>query len=521
MTDRHGVAFEVSGLSKRYGSTIALNDVSFSVATATVHALAGGNGSGKSTLIKILAGVVGADSGQMVVHDHVMQLDGNGANTANAVGVRVVHQQNSIFPDLTIGENLAFGRPLPTRWPRRVDWARVRQQALGLLARFGIDADPSAPAASLSQSNQVLLAIARALGDVDESSRGLLVLDEPTASLPPREVAFLLETIRNLARAGNTVIYVSHRLDEVQEVANTATVLVDGRVGASLEGAELTASRIVAEMLADAPDKRPVPASPPPLGARHDRSSTRTPRSPIVTIRGIGPDADDLVIHDGEVVGFLGLLGSGRTAILERIAGVRRDPSLEVMLNGVDLRRRDLAGRLKSGIALVPSDRARDAMFADLSIARNLSVARLSDFTRGGRVLAGAELRNAVTTIADGGIKASSPEAPMASLSGGNQQKVILGRAFGTRPCLLLLDEPTQGVDVRARAEIHGMIRDHVDQRAAAIVVSSDIRELAELCDRCCLVDRAKVVTVIHLDRRDPEGSYRTMVGLIQAGAAA
>ncbi len=515
-------AFEVSDLSKRYGSTVALDQVSCTVDTATVHALAGGNGSGKSTLIKVLAGVVGADGGRIVANGHPLQLDGHGADVAHAAGVRVVHQQSSIFPDLTIGENLALGSPLPMRWPHRVDWPTIGRRAIDLLARFGIDADPAAPAASLSHSNQVLLAIARALGDVDESSRGLLVLDEPTASLPPREVDFLLATIRDLARAGNTVIYVSHRLDEVQEVAGAATVLVDGRVGASLVGVEVTASRIVAEMLAGATGARSSPTSrATPCAATPEGRSTQGPRTAIASIRGIGPGEDALVIRDGEVVGLLGLLGSGRTAILERIAGVRRDPSLSVTLDDIDLRSRDLGSRLRAGIALVPSDRARDAMFPDLSIARNLSIARLPDFSRAGRVSARAEARNGAAAIANGGIKAVSPAAPMASLSGGNQQKVILERAFGTRPSLLLLDEPTQGVDVRARAEIHGMIREHVERRAAAIVVSSDIRELAELADRCLLVDHATVTTVVDLDRADPESSYRVMVGLMQAGTAA
>lgn len=515
-------AFVVSDLAKRYGSTVALDRVACTVERATVHALAGGNGSGKSTLVKVLAGVVSADAGSMTLHGQPLLLDGHGASIAHAAGVRVVHQQNSIFPDLTIAENLAVGSPLPLRWPHRVDWGTIRSRARDLLDRFGIDADPTAPAASLTQSNRVLLAIARALGDVDDSSGGLLVLDEPTASLPPREVGFLLDTIRNLAGAGNTVVYISHRLDEVQEVASAATVLVDGRVGASLVGDEVTASRIVSEMLAGAPGaqsrstSRGATVAPPQPGR-----SSASPAAPIAEIRGVGPGQDALVLHEGEVVGLLGLLGSGRTAILERISGVRRDPSIEITLQDNDLRGRDLACRLEMGIALVPSDRARDAMFADLSIARNLSIARLRDFARWGRVSARSESRNAINAIDDCGVKASSPDAPMASLSGGNQQKVILARAFGTRPSLLLLDEPTQGVDVSARAEIHRMVREHVDGRAAVIVVASDIRELAELADRCCLVDRSTVTTIIELDRNDPEGSYQAMVGLMKTANAA
>ncbi len=520
MSDHEPMALVVSGLSKRYGSTVALDQVALTLDGATVHALAGGNGSGKSTLVKVLAGVIAADAGHMTVYGHSLQLDGHGAGLAHAAGVRVVHQQSSIFPALTIAENLAFGSPLPMTWPGRVDWGAIRTRARHLLDRFAIDADPTAPAASLSQSNQVLLAIARALGDIDDSSGALLVLDEPTASLPPREVEFLLDTIRDLARAGNTVVYISHRLDEVQEVASAATVLVDGRVGASLTGDEVTASRIVEEMLAGAPSAQTRPARR-PIVTPPTAGSSASHRAPIAEIRGIGPGHGPLVLHEGEVVGLLGLLGSGRTAILERIGGVRHDPSLGVMLDDNDLGGRDLSTRLEMGIALVPSDRARDAMFADLSIARNLSIARLDDFAHWGRVSARAESRNAVSAIADGGVKASSPDAPMASLSGGNQQKVILARAFGTRPSLLLLDEPTQGVDVGARAEIHRMVREHVEGRAAAIVVSSDIRELAELADRCWLVDRSTVTTVIDLDRSDPEGSYQAMAGLMKTGNAA
>ncbi|MCW3002410.1 MAG: transporter related protein [Conexibacter sp.] len=489
--DGQVAALRVSGLAKAYGATQALRGASFDVHRGTVHALLGGNGSGKSTLIKTLAGVVPADAGEFTLAGVGYDATAQTPARARAGGLRFVHQQDSTFPELTIAENLAIGHGFETGFAGRVRWAQLRRRAQEVLARLEIDADPDDELGSLGSASQMMVAIARALQDQEGADDGVLVLDEPTARLPRHEVSLLLEALVRYARAGQTIVYVTHRLEEVIQVADRATVMRDGQVAGTLERSELEHERLVELILGEAGAK---------LVATHARAAadaTAEPGPVVLDAPGLGREGSSLQLRAGEVVGVAGLLGSGRTALLRRLFGMGSGAPTEVRIDGRPARLRDCGAAMSAGVAYVPEDRTADAAFADLSITENLSVATLPTYARWGRMRGRDEKAGARRLMSSFFVRAASEEAPLSSLSGGNQQKVILARWLQRDPRLLLLDEPTQGVDVGARAEIHALIRTTVDEGAAALLVSSDFGELVTACDRVLVVRHGRVVAEV------------------------
>lgn len=476
-------AMTLDGISKAYGTNRALADVSFEVQPASVHGLLGGNGSGKSTLIKILAGVVEADSGRMRVGEGWNELATHSPRRAGELGLRFVHQQNSTFGDLTIAENLAIERGFETQ-VGRINWSAQKRWAQTVLDRFEIPAHPSTPVSELGAAMQMMVAIARALQDTDGSDNGTLILDEPTASLPRHEVDVLLDALTRFARAGQSIMIVTHRLPEVMSVCDRATVLRDGVVAANIERSEITHDRLVSEIMgrrlaglvkAESATKRD--------GAGQD----------VLVVRAKSSDAQDIVVGAGEVVGLAGLLGSGRSSLLRRIFG-QNERVEEVIIDGVPVTTKGPVGAMSAGVAFVPEDRPREALFPDLSISENLSIAKQRDSSRGIRISSTLERRRAKDLISSFAVKAASEALPLASLSGGNQQKIILARWMQRTPKVLLLDEPTQGVDVGAREELHRIIRGAAADGAAVLVVSSEFEELVALCDRALIVHDGRVV---------------------------
>jgi ribose transport system ATP-binding protein len=486
--DDRASALSVRGLAKAYGQTQALRDASFDVGRGTVHALLGGNGSGKSTLIKTLAGVVPADAGEFALAGVALDAAAQTPARARAAGLRFVHQQDSTFPELTIAENLAIGRGFETGFGGRVRWGALRRHAQEVLRRLEIDADPGAELGSLGSASQMMVAIARALQDQEGADDGVLVLDEPTARLPRHEVTLLLDALVRYARAGQTIVYVTHRLEEVVQVADRATVMRDGEVVATLERDAITHGRLVELILGAAGAE---------LAGRHAGAAAgaRPPAGRVVLrAPALGREGASLELRAGEVVGVAGLLGSGRTALLRRLFGMGAGPPAQVEIDGRPARLRDCRAAMAAGVAYVPEDRTADAAFSDLSIAENLSVATLPTYTRRGRVRRREEQAGARRLMSSFFVRAASEDAPLSSLSGGNQQKVVLARWLQRDPRLLLLDEPTQGVDVGARAEIHALIRGAVDEGAAALLVSSDFGELVSICDRVLVVRAGRVI---------------------------
>ena len=476
----------VDSLSRSFGSTRALDTVSMSVRRGTVHALLGGNGSGKSTLIKIMAGVVRAGpGGQISVGGQTHDLSRWDPALARSSGLRFVHQVPAIFPGLSVAENLAIGATFPRRVSGRIDWAAQRQHSAEVLRHFRIAASPADRVDKLGPATRTMIAIARALQDRREAHDGVLVLDEPTASLPRSEVVLLLGALRHYSTLGQTIVLVSHRLDEVLEVADTVTVLRDGREVVTRPCAGLS-KRQLAHYIAGHDVRIEPHAEPQAAGTQAAR----------VAVRGLtaGPLADvDLDLRPGQVLGVAGLLGSGRTTLLRALFGLVPLEAGSISIDGAAVPLRNPREAIRRGVGYVPEDRVAAAMFATLSVQANLSVARLGDYWHAFLYRHASEAGDARSAIAAFGVRCASERALITTLSGGNQQKAILARWLQLRPRILLLDEPTQGVDVGARADIFRLIRQSVAAGASAIVVSSDFDELIEVSDEIAVLSGGRI----------------------------
>ncbi len=474
----------MENLSKTFVGSLALDGVSFEVpAGGGVHALLGGNGSGKSTLIKILAGVYRGDpGGELQIHGRPVSSDATTPALSRELGLRFVHQDPGLFSEMTVAENIA----LVNGWSSsagRVQWRQIRARTKDLLERFEVSARPDQPIGTLSPADQTMIAIARALEDV-QSDLSVLVLDEPTASLPKHEVEVLLTAVRACAARGQTIIFVSHRIDEVLEISDSLTVLRDGREVVTRTTEGLSESRLVEYIIG-----RPVESvllSPPAAGTSE----------PVIEIEdlSVGPlESVSFTVNRGEILGIAGLLGSGRTELLRTIFGADRRAGGSIRLEGQEVAYGSIGEAMASGIAFVPEHRAEDAAFLDMTVRENLSAATLRDYWNGISLSSRREARDAAADIERFGVRAAGPDALFASLSGGNQQKVVLARWLRRSPRLLLLDEPTQGVDIGARADVYAAIDAAAREGLAVILVSSDFSELAHVSDRVIVLQDGEI----------------------------
>ena len=475
----------VGRLSKTYSARV-VDEVDWQLAPGRVHALLGGNGSGKSTLLKMIAGVVPADPGGWIEVAGTRIASEHWSTQAAAPHLRFVHQDLALVDGLSIADNFGLAGRYPRRRFRGIDDAGLVRHVAAALARHDVRLDPRRPVASLGQIDRALVAIARALDGIDDDAHTTLVLDEPTASLPVDEVEHLFRSVRALRDGGHGVVFVSHRLSEVAQIADDVTVLRDGRVVGSGPVEEFGEERIVA------------------LVAGHDRAARgrrdggpADPAGPVVLeaagVRAGPLDGVDLRLRRGEIVGVAGLMGSGRSRLLRTLFG-DGPGTTTVRVDGSDVALRTTRDAVAAGIALVPEDRARDAAWLDRPVRENLSAAVLPRYRRRGSVDRARERADARAAMAAFGVRAPSLEAPLAALSGGNQQKVVVARWLATAPKVLLLDEPSQGVDAVARDEIHALVRDAARNGTAVLVVSSDLEELESLSDRVLVVSGGRVV---------------------------
>ncbi|WP_395656557.1 sugar ABC transporter ATP-binding protein [Nocardioides sp.] len=494
------VALAIQDVSKTYGATRALDRVSLEVTTGAIHGLMGGNGSGKSTLIKMLAGVVTPDQGKLALNGDWIDARSHTPSRAKASGLHFVHQQNSTFPDLTVAENLALGRGFESTAVKSINWSAQKARARQVLDRFEIDVAADAHLVRLSPAAQMMVAIARALQDQDDTDeRGVLVLDEPTASLPKHEVDVLLTALRKYAADGQTIVYVSHRLEEVTAITNEVTVLRNGSVASRLTGADISHDTLVAGITGSASAQ---PAARARRGndvvaSRVHLSQVAGSRETALTLSRRSADGledEMLLVRTGEIVGIAGLLGSGRSRMLKQIFGAAHRDDFEVTVRSGRVPSSDMRTAMKRGLAFVPENRLREAALPELSIAENLSITSLSEHARVGWIRPSRERNAAKRLIQEFGVHAPSTTAPLTALSGGNQQKVILARWLQRRPDVLLLDEPTQGVDIGARNEIHELVRAAASAGTAVLVVSSDFGELAALAHRAVVTSGGEIV---------------------------
>src|SRR4051794_33111196 len=482
-------ALTVRGLSKTYAGNVALDSLFLQVRPGEIHALLGGNGSRKSTAVKILAGVEVADpGGEIAVGDAVAGVSEWTAARAHAAGLRFVHQQPAVFPDLTVAENLALGADFPTGLAGRIDWTALHARTQDLLDRYQINATPKTPLGLLRAADRSRVAIVRALQDRDEADSGVLVLDEPTAALPDAEVEHLLAALRGYAAAGQTILYVSHRLDEVLSVADRVTVLRDGRKVDTVDTKGLTEAALI-ELIVGRPLDRVFP----PANAEISEDAA-------LVVRGLagGPlRGVDLTLRRGEVLGIAGLLGSGRSELLRMLFGAYPIDAGTVLLNGADYRPATPDAAMKAGVAYVPEDRGADAVLIGCSVRHNLSAGQASGYFHRLMWRHRQEREDSARSISDFLIRVTGDQRPIETLSGGNQQKVVLARWLRQHPKVLLLDEPTQGVDVGARAEIYQLVRRATAAGTSVILVVSEPEELAHASDRVAILRGGRITAVV------------------------
>ncbi|MBB2891881.1 sugar ABC transporter ATP-binding protein [Flexivirga oryzae] len=507
------VVVRVAGLSKVFGHTRALDGAGLTLRRGAVHALLGGNGSGKSTAIKILAGVYTADAGTIAVHGIEHAAAEWTSVASREAGFRFVHQDLGLFDELSIAENFALDAGYPTSGVRRVRWKKLRSDVAALLEAFEIQAVPDQPVGALRPAQRSMVAIARALQETG-ASEPVLVLDEPTATLPAHESEALLQAIRRRANLGQTVVMVSHRMAEVLEVADDFTVFRDGRSVASLVGETPSEDDLVAHMVG-----RPAGAALPGVAER-----ARQEAAPALEITSLhaGPLAGvDLQVLPGEIVGVTGLVGSGRSTLLRTVFGTRRPDAGDLLIHGVrQSGREDAKTRMAAGVAYVAEDRLAESSFLDLSIRENLGVSVLREFWGARGMSRAAESSTARDLVRTHRVKAGDLSAPFATLSGGNQQKVVLARWLRREPRILLLDEPTQGVDVMSRQEIYQTVRSAASAGTAVLVASSDFAELAALCDRVVILQRGVVAGELSGDDLTADQlTAVTQTDLLRAGA--
>ncbi len=478
---------EATGIRKSFAGVHALRGVSFDLRPGEVHALVGENGAGKSTLVKIIAGAVEADAGSL--HLSGQPLAHHTPALAKALGVAVVYQQPSLFPHLTVAENIALALESGGPW-RRVDWKACARRAHDLLRRAGSDIDPDRLVSSLSMPEQQLVEIAKAIG----AQARVLILDEPTASLGAREVESLFAVIEALRAEGAGIVYISHRLEEIPRIAGRVTVLRDGQTVATLgDGpsggafgrADLIRLMVGREISAIFP-KRAVPLGDVVL-------ETRGLRSRAAGVRDVS-----LSVRAGEILGLAGLAGSGRTEFAETLFGLTPPDAGEILLRSRPVRIGSPSEAIeRHRIAYLPEDRCRHGVVLEMPITANTSLASLGAVSRRG-LLDGAAERSLTRGFVERlGIKTDSLYTPAGSLSGGNQQKVALARWLAIRPAVLILDEPTQGVDVGSKSEIHALMTDLAEEGVAMIMISSDLPEILGMSDRIAVMHAGSVAGVL------------------------
>jgi ABC-type sugar transport system ATPase subunit len=480
-----GSALRATGITKRFGGIRALRGADLTLMPSQIHGLIGENGSGKSTLLGILSGQLGQDAGTISVQDQA--LEGVSCSRRLASTVAFVTQELSLAPELTVAENILLSHRKPRSW-RGIRWKELNRQASTSLAKLGLDIDPTSPVCRLRVDEQQLVEIARAV----EVGAPVLILDEPTSSLTEDGVQALAKTMRRLRDHGTSIVFVSHRLDEMLDLTDHITVLRDGQTVDSRPTAAYTKEILVEAMLGHAPEQY----APPKLTRRHSTPLLRV-RNLSVPGRVTGVSLD---VHPGEVVGLVGLAGAGRTELLEAIFGARADAVGDLECAGKSRIPQSPLAAIIRGMALVPADRKLDGLFLDMSITSNIAVARSACDSRLRRLRRGEEDKRASATGLALRLQQGSNARTVGSLSGGNQQKVLLGKWLETEPTLLMLDEPTRGVDVGAKQEIHRLIHDIRDRGLGVIVSSSDIEELMLLSDRFVVMFRGTVVAEVDRD---------------------
>jgi rhamnose transport system ATP-binding protein len=471
----------LEGVSKSFGAVRALRDVSLRLHAGEAHALAGENGAGKSTLIKALAGVHRPDSGTVLLDGAPVVF--HGPADARDAGVAVIYQEPTLFPDLSIAENIFVGRQ-PRRSFGRVDHKSVRQATADLFRRLGVDLDPDQPARGLSIADQQLVEIAKALS----FDARVLIMDEPTAALTGSEVARLFGVVRALREDGAAVLFISHRLEEVFQLCQRVTTLRDGAWIASEPVDGLTEDDLVRRMVG-----RDLDELYPKQDAKVGEVALSVRR---LTREGVFTDVS-FDVRRGEIVGLAGLVGAGRSEVARAVFGVDRWDAGEVEVDGRPLKSGAPSLAMAAGLALVPEDRREQGLVMEMSIERNINLTGFRATTRAGLMNRGAERSRAVDWAVRLQVKYARLADVVGTLSGGNQQKVVLAKWLATGPRVLIVDEPTRGIDVGTKAEVHRLLSQLAADGLAVLMISSDLPEILGMADRVLVMHEGRLAADI------------------------
>ena len=487
---------QIADLSKSFPGVQALDRVSLTVRAGEIHALVGENGAGKSTLMKVLAGIHAKDSGTLL-------LDGNSIDPRNPaealrLGISCVHQEISLAPNLTVAENIYVGRE-PTRFDF-IRWRELRRCASELLRPLGVRLDPGARVGSLSVSMRQIVEIARALSHQPK----ILMLDEPTSSLETNEVARLSSLLRDLARQGMGILYVTHRLKEVFDMADSVTVFRDGKWVATKPVNQTSVDEVVQLMVG-----RELNQLYPPKSSGRGRE--------LLRVEGLTLDGRfqnvSFTLAQGEILGWAGLVGAGRSEVAQALFGRLVADSGKVWLAGKETVIHSPPDAVRQGIAYLPEDRKASGLFRQMSVKDNLFSASLEKHSRGGFVSQKRVERAAAAWVRDLDVRTPSLDRQMSLLSGGNQQKVLIARWLDVKPLVLIADEPTRGIDVGAKAEIHSLLRRLCQQGVGVMVISSELPEILGLCDRIIVLCEGRVAGEVAGEEATEERIMRLATG--------
>ena len=481
--------FEALGIEKSYGGVRALKNVSLTLYESEVHALVGENGAGKSSLIKIVTGAVQADAGEVWLRGE--RLEEINPAKARASGIGVIYQQPALFPDLTVAENIAMASETDKLW-RRVDWKKRRAHASELLEQIGARIRPEKLAGHLTIAEQQMVEIVKAL----DANACVLFMDEPTAALGNEDTENLFRIVLQLRAKGTSIVYITHRFEELFRLADRVTVLRDGNTIDTRTMDGVTTQGLIHMMVGREAET---------LFPKHETNLGTT----ALEVRGarcrrLGVENVSLSIQRGEILGLAGLIGSGRTQFAEALFGLAALDSGDLLIEGKRAVIRSPSDAVGLGMAYVPEDRRRHGVILEMPISANITLASLRRISKSGLLRFGAEQDIAQHFKERLGVKAPSVETPAKELSGGNQQKVALARWLMTDPKILILDEPTQGIDVGAKAEIHRLIGELAEKGLAILMISSDTPELLAMCDRIAVMAKGRTVGLLDQKKATP-----------------
>lgn len=506
MTADSDIVMRATGISKSYGGTHALKGVDFEIRRGTVTVLFGENGAGKSTLMKILSGVESPTSGDLELDGERIELK----DTVDAArrGIAIIHQELSLCPNLSVRDNIFMGREM-VRAGLLVDFRKESAATSRLLDRLEEQLNPKTLVADLRLGQQQIVEIARALA----GEARVLIMDEPTSALSGNEVEILFRVVRELTAAGVAIVYISHHLEEALEIADHAVVFRDGLLVAKAEAADIDIEWVISNMVGrSAEDLAP--------------NLLQTFGEVALQLRGVtiadptnpsrlSVDGLNLDVRTGEIVCLYGLMGAGRTELLEALAGRLPIQSGTVTMRGTPIKRQSIAERIELGLALVPEDRQRDGLVQTMSVGENISLASLLRFVKGLWIGAAKEKSAISAEVQDVRVKTSGPTAAITSLSGGNQQKVVIGKVLLTDPQVLLLDEPSRGIDVGAKAEIFGLMAREARRGLAVLYATSEVGEALNTANRVLVMSKGRIVREF-----DPRTSSREQL-MVASGEGA